>query len=306
MKNFNLQQWQDCIRSIVRSPRARIDAPPVMDAQFLAQGMTSDIWTLGENHIVKIYRLAKIAVRRMMSEEWDIYKTLASRKTPSPLPGLHHREILELGEEGGRPCGYAVFDRVHGQPGTFDALESMPSAARSRWADRAVSEVIAFEKALAEIINPLSFWDKNYADSRIGAIQHHIPDVTPADREIAADLAQVIATNTDVGRRRFIYADLNPPNIIDTGKKVCLVDPLINLDVPEAYWRHLTFIPGLAQECAAVYDKKTGHQSNAMLIMSLGALTHHFTCVLLNAKDTKEAQRRVHARNACLDELGLR
>lgn len=223
------------------------------------------------------------------------------------LPTLYDFGLFKEPDRSPNAHGWARFSRVYGRPLSFDDLTLLSLSDRAIWVQCVVSEAIAIEHAL-EGVAPVTDWLQDYASVRMRRIENMVgrQNITNIDTSLFARIANVIERDTSF--HRFLHGDLNPLNIItDLSQDICrrstvrFVDPAISFDAPEANWRHLTLIPGLAESLSREYDRQVGYQTNHKLMYTIGAMTHLYMSLV----EPDRAATRVEAAKRCLEVIQL-
>ena len=257
--------WSDILGEIIARPRPPLATTTPLGAVLLGKGFTSNVWKINE-FAVKLFRHRHgLNVPEGMHRELTTYERLSYSTQPSGLPQLFDHGLLDEPAIEPNACGWAQYSLVQGRPLSFDELTSLNEEKRDRWIHDVVLEAINIETSLSQVEPPQN-WHNDYASvqfDRIRKLADTPGRITPEQLELAANLHSLISELTVA--RKFIHGDFNPPNVIanlddftSSTSIIKFVDPLINLDAPEANWRHFTAIPLLSDTLLTEYEQQTG------------------------------------------------
>ncbi len=287
--------------------RATHGATGPAGSALLGQGESSDVWGI-KNYALKLYRIntSGLDVRFLMDREIDTYNRL-DKTNISPLSALHYYEKRNVEDIDGEICGFAIFDKFRGTPLTINEIIELSNITQKLWINSLIRETILIEKALSQCEPALS-WDNSYAALRIATIKKWSQErklISDSDLNVALDIMHFI--ESQVTSKIYIHGDFNLPNIIvdlnrldQNGLAICLIDPLISKDPPEANWRHFTMAPNVALKLADEYQTQRNVTFNEKLMFAIGALTYLYMANLLYKRNRHEALKRRSYFENCL------
>lgn len=272
-------------------------------AKLIGWGAFGDVWRMGANHIIKIYRrdFPDTVVRKAMKIEWETYQALMQGPLPSPVPTLYAYAELEASANYGE-CGWAVFSRIPGHHLTYKDLDTRPEI----WGRRFAEAATKFETALNAVPHkPASWSERNVKDLAPRLEELFGMSIGSDERKLIDELASYIEREgTATSRKRYLHGDIYYNNALLAGDTLQLFDPVVSFNFPESNLMHFMFgNPDFVKAFAAAYESETGIRLNEKLIWAFGALNGHRVYFIKLHGNPEKGGASAAERDMCLNEL---